>query len=96
MTAEGKSLTVNCSAIMRVRLLLFAVLRDIVGSDEQQLDVAPGTSAQDIWSALRDRHSRLHGYVKPPMTAVNLEYVAPETILRDGDELAFIPPVSGG
>lgn len=81
---------------MRVRLLLFAVLKDVVGSSEQELDVPAGSSAGDVWTSLRAQHTRLQAYEKPPLTAVNLEYVGAETLLREGDELAFIPPVSGG
>lgn len=81
---------------MNVRLLLFAVLRDIVGTDEQMLTLTPGTRPVDVWEQLRSRHPRLAGFAQPPMTAVNQGYVAPDTPLNDGDELAFIPPVSGG
>lgn len=81
---------------MRVRLLLFAVLRDIVGADERELEIADGTRAIDLWNALRTDHPRLVPYEKPPFTAVNQDYVQPETILHDGDEVVFVPPVSGG
>jgi molybdopterin converting factor subunit 1 len=81
---------------MKVRLLLFAVLRDIVGADERELDVADGTRAIDLWNGLREAHPQIAPYERPPFTAVNQDYVQPETLLRDGDEVAFIPPVSGG
>ncbi|MBI2214900.1 MAG: molybdopterin converting factor subunit 1 [Acidobacteria bacterium] len=81
---------------MKVRLLLFAVLRDIVGTDERELEVADGSRAIDVWNGLRAAHPRIASYERPPFTAVNQDYVQPETMLRDGDELAFIPPVSGG
>ena len=81
---------------MKVRLLLFAVLRDIVGSDERDLEVADGARAIDLWNELRAAHPRIAPYERPPFTAVNQDYVPPETLLHDGDEVAFIPPVSGG
>ncbi len=81
---------------MKVKLLLFAVLSDIVGESNREIEVAAGTRAIDVWSELRAKHPELEPYVRPPFTAVNEEYVAPETALRDGDEVAFIPPVSGG
>ena len=81
---------------MKVRLLFFAVLRDIAGADERELSVAEGTTANDVWRSLREAHAQLAGYAQPPMIAVNESYAAPETVLRDGDELAFIPPVAGG
>ncbi len=81
---------------VKVRLLFFAVLRDITGLDETELDVDAGTRPLDIWQRLRAQYSRLADYEQPPMTAVNESYESPDVALRDGDELAFIPPVAGG
>ena len=81
---------------MQVRLLFFAVLRDIAGTDERRLAVADGTTARDVWQSLRGEYAKLSEYAQPPMIAINESYAPPETILRDGDELAFIPPVAGG
>jgi molybdopterin converting factor subunit 1 len=80
---------------MKVRLLFFAVLRDITGSDERELVLAEGTRACDVWQSLREAHAKLADYAQP-MIAINGTYAAPDAILRDGDELAFIPPVAGG
>lgn len=60
------------------------------------MDLPAGTRAADVWQRLRAQHRELTGYQKPPMVAVNEEYVSPEQLLHDGDELAFIPPVAGG
>ena len=81
---------------MKVRLLFFAVLRDIAGSDEQELAVDEGTTARDVWESLRRTYAQLAAYTQPPMIAINESYAAPDAVLRDGDELAFIPPVAGG
>jgi len=81
---------------MKVRLLFFAVLRDIAGTDARELSLAEGTTARDVWQTLRDMYAQLADYAQPPMIAVNECYAEPETILREGDELAFIPPVAGG
>jgi molybdopterin converting factor subunit 1 len=81
---------------MKVRLLFFAVLRDITGKSEAEIDVAAGTRASDVWQQLRTEHDALAAYERAPMTAVNEEYVAGDAELHDGDELAFIPPVAGG
>ncbi len=81
---------------MTIRLLLFAALRDIVGTGEMAVELDEGTTAAALWSTLRSRHDRLAPYVVPPMVAVNQSYADPGTPLRDGDEVAFIPPVSGG
>jgi molybdopterin converting factor subunit 1 len=81
---------------MKVRLLFFAVLRDIAGSDERDLVLKDGTTASEVWESLRGSYAKLADYTQPPMIAINESYAAPETVLRDGDELAFIPPVAGG
>lgn len=81
---------------MKVRLLYFAVLRDITGSGEEQIDIPEGTRASDLWSSLRQKHRRLAAYERQPMTAINQSYAAADQLLHDGDEVAFIPPVAGG
>jgi molybdopterin synthase catalytic subunit len=81
---------------VKVRLLCFAVLRDITGRPETELELADGTRARDVWQSLRAQHGELAAYELPPMTAINESYASPDQLLRDGDELAFIPPVAGG
>jgi molybdopterin converting factor subunit 1 len=81
---------------MKVRLLYFAVLRDITGKSEDEMELPEGTRATEIWNRLRTKHRELAAYERPPMTAVNEEYVSTDVPLRDGDEVAFIPPVAGG
>lgn len=81
---------------MQIRLLLFAALRDILGTDEMTLELAEGSTAASLWASLRSKHDRLAAWEAPPMVAVNQSYADPAVPLRDGDEVAFIPPVSGG
>jgi sulfur-carrier protein len=81
---------------MKIRLLFFAVLRDITGRSEDILELPAGARAIDVWQRLRDEHPALRDYIQPPMIAVNETYVSADEPLRDGDELAFIPPVAGG
>lgn len=81
---------------MKVRLLFFAVLRDITGKSEAVVEVPNGTRAADVWRDLRRQHRELVGYEQPPLAAINETYVKADAPLHDGDELAFIPPVAGG
>ena len=81
---------------MKVRLLFFAVLRDIAGSDERELSLEDGATAAEVWQTLRRTYAKLADYTQPPMVAINEAYATPDSVLRDGDELAFIPPVAGG
>jgi molybdopterin converting factor subunit 1 len=82
--------------MMKIRLLFFAVLRDIAGRSEDVIELPDGTRAGDVWQRLRDEHAALRDYIQPPMIAVNESYVSADEPLHDGDELAFIPPVAGG
>ena len=80
---------------MKVHLLYFAVLHDITGKREEVLEMPEGARPADVWQSLRDRHRELRDYVQP-LTAINESYADVDQVLRDGDELAFIPPVAGG
>jgi molybdopterin converting factor subunit 1 len=82
--------------MMKIRLLFFAVLRDITGKSEDVVEFPEGTRSGEVWQLLRDRHRALRDYAQPPMIAVNESYVSADEPLHDGDELAFIPPVAGG
>jgi molybdopterin converting factor subunit 1 len=78
---------------VRVVVRLFAGLRERAGTGEQQVELAEGATAADVWASLRDRlGERPDGLV----LAVNRRYAAEDTPLADGDEVALIPPVSGG
>lgn len=81
---------------MQVKLLYFAVLRDIIGKRESEVTLAEGTRARDVWQLLRSGHTGLARYEQPPMVAINETWASPDDALHDGDELAFIPPVAGG
>lgn len=81
---------------MEISVRLFALHRDVVGASELRLDVAPGTTAGGLWEQITRDYPRLAGATRSLMYAVNQEYAEPSTELRAGDEVAFIPPVSGG
>ena len=81
---------------MRVRVRLFASLREAVGSDRLELELSDGASVEDAWRRLLDAHPALGTRRASLAAAVNRNYAGFDTALTDGDELAFIPPVSGG
>jgi molybdopterin synthase catalytic subunit len=76
---------------VHVRVRLFAALRERAGSGEVQVEVPDGAVLGDVWPALSLGD-------EPPglLYAVNREYAAPSSPLAEGDEVAVIPPVSGG
>ena len=81
---------------MRVTIRLFARLRDLAGSGELVRDVAPPATVQSVWRALVAEMPELVQYEKTMSVAVNAEYARMGTAVEDGDEVAFMPPVSGG
>ncbi len=81
---------------MKVKTKFFAAIKDIVGTPEVELEITPGTTAGDLFQRYCRQHPRLNQYAERIMISVNLEFVSPETHLKEGDEIAFIPPVSGG
>jgi molybdopterin synthase sulfur carrier subunit len=81
---------------MRVRVLLFAILRDAVGAREIPLDLEDGATADSAGSRLAEKYPALQRYLPKVAFAVNRNYAPPTTALHEGDELALIPPVSGG
>lgn len=81
---------------MRIRILLFARLRDIAGRDELEREVRDGATLQDVWTSLAAEFPPLGRYTQAISAAVNEEYARMNTAVQDGDEVAFLPPVSGG
>lgn len=81
---------------MHVTVRLFARLREIAGGADLSLELPAGSTAGDAWAALTARHPELGGYTSSISCAVNEDYSRMSVPLRDGDEVAFLPPVSGG
>lgn len=81
---------------MKVRLRLFASLREAVGRPELDLDLPEGATAETAWTRLTGMEPGLKSRRGSLAASVNRRYASFETPLRDGDEIVFIPPVSGG
>jgi molybdopterin converting factor subunit 1 len=81
---------------MRITTRFFALHRDVVGVPELELEVDEGTTAGEVWSRLGEQYPRLIPATRSLMFAINQVYADPATEVHDGDEVAFIPPVSGG
>ena len=81
---------------MRVRVRLFASLREAVGAGEVVLELPEAATAEAAWDALARDHPALAGRRSRLTAAVNRRYAPFDTPLADGDELVFVPPVSGG
>ena len=84
------------TACIATRALFFAQLRDWVGADELTVTLPQGSTGRDLIRRLIQRHPKAEGLLEVSRLAVNREYVSTDASLRDGDEVAVIPPVSGG
>jgi molybdopterin converting factor subunit 1 len=82
--------------MITVRVRFFAGHRDIVGLAELPVDLEAGATVGALWAQLTERYPRLAGYTGRLLFAVNQQYAQPATPLAAGDEVSFIPPVSGG
>ena len=81
---------------MRVRVRFFAALREAVGREDLDLEMPAGSTAEDVWARLVSGHPELAPHRKSLAAAVNRSYAAFGAPLSEGDEIVFIPPVSGG
>lgn len=77
---------------MAITARFFASLRESLGLDETDVVLSKAITVTDVWD------QATHGAQMPPNTliAVNMEYVTQDHLIKDGDEVAFFPPVSGG
>ncbi len=81
---------------MRVTVRLFARLRDITGTAELTRELPESATPRVVWDLLAGEYPELDTYRDAVSAAVNAEYAKMNRRLADGDEVAFLPPVSGG
>lgn len=81
---------------MRITVKLFARLRDIAGTAELVREVGAGATVADLWQVLATEFPSIASYERSISVAVNADYARRNQALSDGDEVAFLPPVSGG
>ena len=81
---------------MRVTVRLFARLRDLAGSGELVRDVANPATVETVWRALVTEMPSLGEYERTMSVAVNADYAKMSANVQEGDEVALLPPVSGG
>ena len=81
---------------MKVKVKFFALLRERAGAGEIIREMKEGGTVGDLWEELRKDYSKLAPVEMRLLYAVNRNYVRPDHILKENDEVAFVPPVSGG
>jgi len=81
---------------MKITVKLFALAADVAGTKSIDLDLPDGATVGDVRSAMHERMPTLGELTSRMMMAVNQDYAADDRVLAAGDEVACIPPVSGG
>lgn len=89
-------MTVRTASFMKVNVLFFGSAKDVTGAGSLELQLAPNAQLSDAKASLLELFPDLKRFGRSLLFAVNQEYSQPEKQLREGDELAVFPPVSGG
>ncbi len=82
--------------MIRLRVLFFGVLKEMVGKSVDLIDLADGASVRDVLAVYESQNPSLKESLPSLAVAVNQEYAGPDTKLKPNDEIALLPPVSGG
>jgi molybdopterin converting factor subunit 1 len=81
---------------MRVRVLFFGQLKDITGLTQEETELSEGARVEDLFERYGRRFPQLVAFRSSIAASVNQEYAGWRAPLEGGDEVAFLPPVSGG
>jgi MoaE-MoaD fusion protein len=82
--------------IVRVKVLFFGMLKDIVGRSEDHIEVGEGARVESVFARYAGRFPRLIELQSSIVLACNQEFCERSAAIHEGDEIAFLPPVSGG
>ena len=80
---------------MIIKVLAFGIIKDIVGERQVALELSSGSTISDLNHILQEKYPHLAA-LNSTMVAINDEYAADSDLIHEGDEVALIPPVSGG
>src|SRR5579872_712071 len=81
---------------MQVRILFFGVLKDLTGRESDLLDLPEHATVGDVFIHYEEITPRLEDFAASIAISINQEFAGPDSQLKEGDEIAFLPPVSGG
>ncbi len=86
----------HVSPNLRVKVLFFGRVRELTGIAEESVDIVEGTTLAELFEGYKKRFPALAGFRSSLVASRNQEFAAWETLLSSGDDVAFLPPVSGG
>lgn len=86
----------SISQTVRIKVLFFGRLKEIVGHVENSVELPEGSSIESLFAAYTANHSELANYRSSLVASQNQEFAPWNSTLHSGDEIAFLPPVSGG
>src|SRR5580704_13787392 len=81
---------------MQVRILFFGMLKDVAGRGSDLLNLPEHATLGDVFLHYEEANPRLGELAGSIATSINQEFAGPDSRLKEGDEVAFLPPVSGG
>ena len=81
---------------MKVKVKFFAILREKVGTGEVTKEIREGSTIGELWESLKKEYPKLAPVEMRLLYAVNQNYVSADHVLKEKDEVVFVPPVSGG
>ncbi len=84
------------SSNIEIVVKLFAIYQEIYQKDELRISLPEHSTAQDVLEQIIKTHPTLERWRTLTRFGINLQFVSPETVLHDGDEVVLIPPVNGG
>lgn len=90
------SLVPPVSQTIRIKVLFFGRLKDVAGQPEETLDLNEASTIEQLFALYSQRFPELAKYRSSVVASRNREFAAWDTPLHSGDEVAFLPPVSGG
>jgi molybdopterin converting factor subunit 1 len=94
---EGYNSFVNpISTTVRVKVLFFGRLKDVLGCNQDSAEISDFATLEQLFALYSARHPELVQYRSSVVASLNQEFATWDSVLRSGDEVAFLPPVSGG
>lgn len=81
---------------MKIKVKYFSVYKNLTNKDEEDIDLPSDSNVLDLFHYILKDHPKKEEYLESTRFAVNLEFSSQNHILKEGDEVAFIPPICGG